>query len=352
MVLRTIEFQGFRNLIDNRLDFSDTFNLIVGDNGAGKTNLLEAIFFAGFASSFRAKDERSLIRLNDDFLRVTAESSEKNANIFFNGEKRLTLQGNIIKGLNEFIGWLPVTVLSLEDIWIIRGAPAKRRSFLDWLITKLNPSYMVSLTEYRKVLRQRNRVLQTVRHDGNYRLLEVYDEQLAGYGNEIYMEREKNLPALRDKVTRLAQELGLMELTVNYLATCPDLRMNAELLLRARDQELKWGETVIGPHRDDLSFLTAGRPLRDYASEGEERSAAIALKLAEVEMLSERTGTLPVLLLDEAIAEFDRERRQTFFQMLRGQIFYSSTQPPDFPTPASGAVFKVQRGQIEIPGKN
>lgn len=352
MVLRTIEFQGFRNLTDNRLEFSDTFNLVVGDNGAGKTNLLEAIFFAGLASSFRAKDERSLIRFNDSFLRVTAQSNEKNANIFFNGEKRLTLQGNIIKGLNEFIGWLPVTVLSLEDIWIIRGAPAKRRSFLDWLITKLNPSYLVSLTEYRKVLRQRNRVLQTVRHDGNYRLLEVYDEQLTGYGNEIYREREKHLPSLRDKVTRLARDLGLMELAVNYLTTCPDLRLNPELLEHARAQELKWGETVVGPHRDDLAFFTAGRPLRDYASEGEERSAAIALKLAEVEMLSERSGTPPVLLLDEAIAEFDRDRRQTFFQMLKGQIFYSSTQRPDFPTPAAGTVFNVRRGQIEISGKN
>jgi DNA replication and repair protein RecF len=352
MVLRNIEFQGFRNLTDNRLDFSDNFNLIIGDNGAGKTNLLEAIFFASVASSFRAKDERSMIRFNDDFLRVNAQSDEKNANIFFNGEKRLTLQGNIIKGLNEYIGWLPVTVLSLEDIWIIRGAPVKRRSFLDWLITKLNPSYLVSLNEYRKVLRQRNRVLQTVRLDGDQRLLEVYDEQMINYGNEIYREREKHLPRIRDGVTRHAQELGLKELTMNYLATCPDLRLDSKILIRARAQELKWGETVIGPHRDDLSLLTDGRPLRDYASEGEERSAAIALKLAEVEMLGEKTGTPPVLLLDEAIAEFDRERRLTFFGMLRGQIFYSSTQPPDFPTPGSGPVFMVRKGQIEISGKN
>jgi len=352
MVLRTLEFQGFRNLIDNRLEFSDSFNLIIGDNGAGKTNLLEAIFFAGLASSFRARDERSLIRFHDNFLRISAQSDVKTANIFFNGEKRLTLQGNLIKGLNEFIGWLPVTILSLEDIWVIRGAPSKRRSFLDWLITKLNSSYLVNLTEYRKVLRQRNRVLQTVRWDGDHRLLDVYDEQLIGSGNRIYEERQKQLPRLREKVSRLAGELGLMELTMDYQTTCPDLRLTPEILHRVRAQEIRWGESAVGPHRDDLVFAVAGRPLRDYASEGEERSAAIAMKLAEVEMLGEKNGAPPVLLLDEAISEFDRDRRQTFFRLLRGQIFYSSTRLPDFPVPGSGNIFTVRRGQIEISGKN
>lgn len=352
MVLRNIEFQGFRNLSDNRLEFSDNFNLVIGENGAGKTNLLEAIFFAGLASSFRAKDERSLIRFNENYLRVNAQSDVKNAAVFFNGEKRLTLQGNIVKGLNEFIGWLPVTILSLEDIWIIRGAPAKRRAFLDWLITKLNPAYLLNLNEYRKIIRQRNRLLQTVKYEGDLGLLEVYDEQMANYGNEIYREREKLLPKLKEKTARLAAELGLKSFVLDYQATCPDLRLSAELLNRVRAQELKWGETVIGPHRDDLSFTAFDRPLRDYASEGEERAAAVSLKLTEVELLGEKTGAPPVLLLDEAVAEFDRERRQTFFGMLRGQIFYSSTQRPDFPTPDVGAVYNLRGGRIEISGKN
>ncbi len=352
MILCSIETQGFRNLTDNRLEFSSAFNVFTGENGAGKTNLLEAIFYAAVASSFRVKDERNLIRINDSCLRLTAQSDAKTAQIFFNGEKRLLLQGHVVKTINEYIGWLPVTILSLEDIWTIRGAPVKRRSFLDWLITKLTPTYLASLSEYRRVLRQRNRVLQTARFEGDPGLLDAYDEQLVRLGNELYQERSRYLPALFERTIDRALLLGLRELKATYDSTCPDMTMTIEQLRQTRANELKWGETTIGPHRDDIHILVAGRPIRDFASEGEERTAAIALKMAEIDLLRAKTGAPPILLMDEATAEFDERRISALLAMLQGQIFYSSTRHPDFPIPGDHRRFRVAGGLIEVSDEN
>lgn len=352
MVLRSIEYQGFRNLTDNQLEFSDTFNILVGDNGAGKTNLLEAIFYVAMGSSFRVRDERNLIRLNDHALRLSARSETKSAQIFFNGEKRLMLQGHPVKNLNEFIGWLMVTILSLEDIWIIRGAPVKRRSFIDWLITKLHPLYLLTLNDYRRVLRQRNRLLQQARHENQPDFLDAYDEQLIQLGNELYEARRRYLPQLCQQTVRAADYLGLPGLQISYHCTCPGMRMTVEQLRRLRSDEIKLAETTIGPHRDDLRFFLADRPLHAFASEGEERTVAVALKMAEIEMLKSQIHASPIILMDEATAEFDAHRVALLFALLKGQIFYSSTRRPDFLPEGQCREFRVTGGKIEISGTN
>lgn len=355
MILKELEYQRFRNLVDARIPCAEDFNFIIGENAAGKTNLLEVIFYAALASSFRTNEEKNLIKFNENFLRVSASSNGKTASIYYDGEKKLTLEGNRKHRLSEFIGWLLVTILSLEDIWLVRGAPVKRRAFLDWLIIKFTPSYLVNLTEYRKILRQRNQALWMVKENGNLGLLDIYDEQLVTYGNEIYKERKKNLPELKESVARFGNEFGLDNLALNYQSTCPDMVFDLGILKSARPKEIKWGETVIGPHRDDLLFMMNGYPLKDYASEGEERAMAIALKLAEAEVLYNKTKNLPILLLDEVAAELDHNKKQILFNILtrwylkkNGQIFYTSTQMPDFAFANQYKKFIVKRGFIEV----
>jgi DNA replication and repair protein RecF len=350
MVLKEIQLEGFRNLENNRLSFDENLNYIIGDNGAGKTNLLEAIFYAAFASSFRTREEQNLIKLNEKFLRVDAQSSGTSASVFYNGEKRLILGGNQKQRLNEYIGWLLITVLSLDDIWIARGSPARRRAFLDWLLTKLSPSYVANLGEYRRILRQRNRVLQSIREGGKTDLLEVYNEQLVLYGNEIYKERDRIIPELRDKFTGIGTDLGLVQLDIAYKSTCPGMRLCTDLLDKVRADEVRWGETVIGPHRDDLVITIAGFPLKNYASEGETRIAVICLKIAEAEILMNKTRERPVMLLDEACAELDPNKRKTLFELLKGQIFYASCQDtcfPDIPDSRQAKRFLIQWGRVE-----
>ncbi len=355
MTLQRIEVQGFRNLHDTELDFAGDFNFLVGVNGAGKTNVLEAIFYVGLASSFRTKEERSLIRTGCEYLRVDAEAQEKRAAVYLDeDQKRLTLQGNTIHRLSDFVGWLGITMLSIEDIWLIRGSPQRRRSFLDWVIAKVSPKYCSTLSEHRRVLRQRNKALQVAHESGDRRTLDAYDEQLIETSNEIYRERAAHLPLLRSRTQTMGCEMGLEKLDIQYESTCPDMHMNQESLRNAREKEIILGHTIIGPHRDDLFFSMNGFPLRNYASEGEERATAISLRLAEAEILSGNTGQRPILLLDEVSAELDEQRRKTLLGLLKGQVFYASTQLPQVANLKSKqyTIFSVERGQIEVSTKN
>ncbi|HEC77572.1 MAG TPA: DNA replication and repair protein RecF [candidate division WOR-3 bacterium] len=351
MALKRINYQGFRNLVDGELHFADDYNFIIGENGAGKTNLLEAIFYVGLASSFRARDEKNLICSGKQFLRIDAETEEKNAFLYLDGnKKKLVLQGNEVRRLSEFIGWLGITLLSIEDLWIVRGAPSKRRAFLDWAIAKISPAYLDNLIEYRKILRQRNKILQSAHDNGKLDLLELFDEQMIKIGNEIYREREKKISELKEDIIKFSSEFGMKKFTLRYHSTCPEMRLDHTVLKRVREKELIFGHTLVGPHRDDLLFFTNGHPLKHYASEGEERAAAISLKLAESEMLYRKTKSRPVLLLDEAGAELDTVKKETFLNLLKGQIFYASTQAPRFIRKEGSAcrVFSVKKGQIEV----
>jgi len=355
MALERINYQGFRNLADAELKFADDFNFIIGQNGAGKTNLLEAIFYVGLASSFRVHEERNLIRSDSQFLRVNAVANGKSAIVYLDTErKKLMIQGNEVHRLSDFIGWLGITLLSIEDIWIIRGSPAKRRAFLDWAIAKVSPTYCTYVTEYRNIVRQRNKVLQSAHENGDVGLLEILDEQLIKAGNEIYRTREAHLPELKMNIKQIGADFGLEKLEMSYESTCPDMRLSQSLLKRACQKEMLWGQTTVGPHRDDLLFSINGHPLKHFASEGEERAAAVSLKLAESEYLYKKTGLRPILLLDEVAAEFDSIKKESLLNILKGQVFYASTQLPKFTRLQKQRynIYSVKRGVFEVSAKN
>jgi DNA replication and repair protein RecF len=352
MILNRVRYQGFRNLVDAEIDFADDFNYIIGDNGAGKTNLLEAIYYAGNASSFREKEDRSLIRFDAEFLRVEAETgSERSAAVYLDAvKKRVVLDGNNVPRISDFIGWLGVTIMSIDDIWIVRGAPARRRYFLDWAIAKVSPAYIAALVEYRKVVRQRNRFLQSLSENGSRKLFEVFDEQLINSGNEIYRRRAAKLPELRQILAEIGSDFSLKKLDMDYKTECTDMELNEKVLRRVRPVEIARGQTVVGPHRDDLLFSLNGRSMQHYASEGEERAASISLKLAEAEMLYRARGERPILLLDEVSAELDASKRDILLGLLHGQVLYASTRPLE-PGSAPGRQirsFRIERGEIEV----
>jgi DNA replication and repair protein RecF len=354
MVLKKIKYHGFRNLIDAELEFTDDFNFIIGKNGAGKTNLLEAIFYAGLGSSFRVREEEHMIRVGESFLRVEAETENVAAAVFYDGhKKKLTLQGNEVRRLSNFIGWLGIVILSIEDIWMIRGGPSRRRSFIDWTIAKISAVYLSNLMEYRKILRQRNSMLQNG-DENNYEVLRLFNEQLIKTGNEIYRERAAFLPKLKDHMTLFGNELGLQGLALDYRSTCPDMHLDMKILDRIRSKEMIIGHTLVGPHRDDLILSIKDRPLRNYVSEGEERAGVISMKLAEAEILYKETGQRPILILDEVGAELDEDKTEILLKLLKGQIFYASTQLPGFSkySGKKNSYFTVERGDIEVSTEN
>lgn len=352
MILHKLEFEGFRNLADGEISFSDDFNLITGENGAGKTNLLEAIFFTAYGLSFRTGTEKNLVKFNHPYLKVTGSSNTTTGSIFYNGVKKYTLNGNEKNRLSEYAGWLPVITMSLNDIWIIRGAPAQRRNFLDWLLIKLNSAYSANLSEYRKVLRQRNCFLQQKDRRKDISLLDVYNEQLIMWGNVIYEERRKILPVLKEKIKQKGTDMGLHKISIQYRSSCPDMKMGLEQIKRNENLEIKRGETIIGPHRDDLYITIDGNPARNFASEGECRLIALILKLTEADIIRERRNDQPIFLLDEATIELDKTHRKSFLGLLNGQVFYATVQDPANIYITNKTIFNIQRGHIALSAAN
>jgi DNA replication and repair protein RecF len=356
MVLRSVEYQGFRNLVDTRLECAEDFNFFIGENGAGKTNVLEAIYFVGLASSFRVREECNLVNVERQYLRVDAEADGITASIYLDGaRKKMRLQGNDVSRLSDYIGWLGITILSIDDIWLVRGSPARRRSFLDWALAKISPSYLSHLTEYRRIMRQRNKVLQSVYEHGDASLLDVFDEQMIVYGNKVYEERERNLPELANSTTSISSHFGIKHLVIDYQSSCPDMRIDEHLQRKVRQKEIAFGQTIIGPHRDDVLLSMNGHPLKCFASEGEERSIAISLKLAEAEMLRKKKKAYPLLLLDEVAAELDHGKREILLGLLNGQVFYASTTMPErsqMGMQKACKIFTVKRGELEVSATN
>ncbi len=348
MILHELEYEGFRNLVNGHLEFAEGFNLIQGPNGAGKSNLLEAIFFSAYATSFRTNEDRNLVKFNDSYLRVKARSNRTEASVFYNGEKKLILGGNQKQRLSEFVGWLQVTVLCLDDIWIIRGAPAKRRLFLDWLLSKLSPEYVANLANYKKILRQRNHLLQIRKTDTEDDLLDVFDERLIYYGNRVYEARERILPELQKKFIEFVDYVGLINPKIDYISSCPDMRLNGKLLRDKFADEIKWGETLIGPHRDDLLLTLNGSPVKNFASEGELRLCAVGLKIAEAKILQNKTGETPILLIDEIAGELDENRKSQLFGMFGNQIFYATTQDIEQLNKFVTRKFSISGGRVEV----
>ncbi len=350
MTLQAIEYKGFRNLVDSRLEFSERFNLIIGANGAGKTNLLEAVFFSAYTRSFRTNDERNLLKFNETSLWIKAKSDTTEANIYYNGEKRLTLGGVQRNRLHEFIGWLAVCIFSPDDFWIIRGAPSRRRAFLDWLISKLNPNYLLNLQEYRKILRQRNSLLQMKQAAIDIELLNVINEKMVQYGNEIYKERRKIMPIFKEKFIKVCDDLGMKGVDLEYQDSTTGMQLDLDLLKEREAEDIKYKVTGIGPHRDDILISRNRHPIKHFGSDGEVRLSAIALKIAESEILQEKIGTTPILLLDEAASELDQGKKGAFLDMLYGQVFYATVNEDSCIKRMVKKRFLIQGGRVEVSG--
>ena len=345
--------KGFRNLADQSLEFDPRANYLFGPNAAGKTSLLEAIHFLAIGRSLRSVQERDVIRFGAELYDLAGEAGlddglKRQAGIRSNvQEKRLYLDGVEVDKLSTYLGWLPVVTLLLDDIRIVRGSPGERRAFLDLALSKVSRPYLVSLGEYRRVLLHRNRLLTQRADDALYR---TWEEQLAQAGGTIYELRNRYLPDLLRGAGAISAELFDTEATeFSYHATVNtdgDVRASfREALERHRPREQELGFTLAGPHRDDIMISKAGRELRRFGSEGEQRSASIGLKLAEAELLYAQRRESPVLLIDEVASELDPERSRRLFALLatRGQVFYAAAKP----IPGQGRVFHVEAGKIQ-----
>ena len=320
-MLSNIKLENFRNHKSYNLDL-DKITVLIGRNGVGKTNILEAIVFLSFCRSFREEDKKNIISYDSDYARITGDDLE----LFFSRFPRLIMKAKergIPRKISEFIGILPSVIFSPETISIISGSPGSRRRFLDIMISQVDREYLESLMEYKKVRAQRNSLLQRISNrEASENELDFWDKELVKKAEFINKKREAAVLFLNKLISGFYQEISgdaSNSLTLTLIRNYEGGLVENLKLLRRR--EVAYGGTIIGPHRDDLQFLLNNHNMINFASRGEMKSAILALKVSELKFLENHRGdkensTKPLLLLDDIFSEFDPIRRSHLSKLI------------------------------------
>lgn len=356
MRLRSIHLQNFRNYKEARLYPGSDANVIVGENTAGKTNLLEAIYFCLCGYSFRTLREDELISIGEKkaVLRALVQKGEFNhetaVEVSADG-KKLVVNGKGV-GRRAFPGYRGVLLFRPEDLHITAGSPGERRRFFDNLFAGILPGYYSAYRNYNRAINHRNALLR--RLQGSDRVtpeIKVWTEAVADTGSTLCMLRLKALGLVAPVVASHYQGIAGARLSIRYVSSAGIADSESSLkerflskLISVERKEFQYGQTLVGPHRDDFCFMVDGRDLRYQGSRGEQRTAVLAAKLAEARMLEERKNERIVYLLDDVFSELDHGRRTALASALQGrQVFITTTEPV---TDLNGCTFWTRSGTI------
>ncbi len=338
MYLENIELQNFRNYDTTELSFSPSINVLIGENAQGKTNLIESIYFLAMSRSHRTSRDRELIRWDSDFSKVKGLLKKKSHSVPL--EIILSKRGKMAKlnhleqkKLSDYIGQLNVILFAPEDLSLVKGSPSVRRKFIDMELGQMNKIYLHHLAQYQRILKQRNQFLKQARYDSNYDkvYLEVLTEQLAAEGAEVLYARFRFVKRLNNWAQAVQADISndKEELHIRYKTTSnATAEMSVETIFAglkedyqtAETQEIDQGTTTIGPHRDDLVFYVNERNVQTYGSQGQQRTTALSLKLAEIELMHEITGEYPILLLDDVLSELDDSRQTHLLNSIQNKV--------------------------------
>ena len=365
MKLRRIALDGFRNYTDFTADFSPGVNVIWGENAQGKTNLLEAIGFLSGARSHRARGDKELISFHRDRGTITAEVTSRGRDfllevqLFRGARRRLFVNHVKCKTAAELGGIVQTVLFCPEDLALIKAGAAERRSFLDHAICQLRPRYAEALAQYSKLLDHKTRILRDwEKHPSLLDVLEDFNEAMARAGALVIHYRAHFVRKLAEKAAQIQTEFsGGRETLALHYATVSTVRAplgpTVELyedLRRHQDSQAKAERDarscLSGPHKDDLMAQINGQPARQYASQGQTRTAALSLKLAERELFRDDTGQWPILLLDDVLSELDA-RRQDFVlrRITGGQVILTGCEAPDGSFP-EGRTLHIMQGKL------
>lgn len=338
--IRLINFRNYNNL---DIGLNDRINVFIGRNAQGKTNLLESIYMCATGRSFRTNRDIETIKLDKEEAYIAAKfyinGIQRSVEIYMGRgkRKRIRVNGVELKNIRELDTGLNVIVFSPDDIGLVKDGPSKRRNFLDMSISQIKPVYRYNLHRYNKVLSQRNNLLKSNRNRTNIpKLLDIFDLQLAETGTEIIIYRIKFLKKLSEISRRIHKDLtsGMEELALEYASNIDntgegraDIREKFLMQLKSiREKDLAFGNTSVGPHRDDIIIGIDDVDARTYASQGQQRTIVLSIKLSEVEIIRLDRGNYPVLLLDDVFSELDEERIKYLTLSFRGkQTIITST---------------------------
>lgn len=338
MIIKSIELNNFRNYEVANIEFDKNINILYGDNAQGKTNLLEACYYSAISKSFKSTKDKEIIRFGQDYLSIKTiidkNDREYAIDISINNNKKTIKVDNVkINKTSDLLGLLNVILFSPEDLNIIKNGPSERRRFFDNEISQIDRIYLSDLINYNKVLNNRNKLLRDIAFDNSIKdTLDVWDMQLVEYGKKIIKRRREFIDELKyyvkDKHFKISG--GKEELIINYEPSIDDMFFEDELI-NNREKDLKYAQTSVGPHRDDISFKIDGIDIRKFGSQGQKRCSALSLKLSEIDIVSNIIKDKPVLLLDDVLSELDSNRQKFLLESISDiQTIITCTGLDDF----------------------
>lgn len=359
MIIKSLELENFRNYGALSIDFDSGTNILYGDNAQGKTNILEAIFLSATTKSHKGSKDRDVINFGADEAHirtyVVKDGLENRVDMHLrkSRSKGIAINGQKIKKAAELLGLLNVVFFSPEDLSIIKNGPAERRRFVDMELCQLDSFYLYNLNNYNKIVNQRNRLLKELYSNPGLRdTLSIWDSQLVSYGSKIIERRNAFINQLNEIIYGIHQKLsgGKEALKIIYE---PDVLLDhfAKKLADFQEKDIRLKQTSVGPHRDDFSFMAGDMDIRKFGSQGQQRTAALSLKLSEIELVRKITKDTPLLLLDDVLSELDSSRQNYLLNSIGGiQTIITCTGLEEFVNNRFeiNRVYEVSNGEISV----
>ncbi len=361
MRVKSLELLNFRNYDHARIEPDEGVTVFAGPNAQGKTNILEALHLCCLGRSHRTSRDEELIRWGEPSARVTVKTAQRDGThevgvlLTRAGRKKKTVRigARQAERIGELFGHVCGVLFSPEDLQIVKSGPAERRRFIDMQLSQLRPAYFYALQRAVRTLNQRNALLREIAKNPSLApTLEMWDEQLAQCGAQIAENRREAVERLGQFAAQAHSDLtgGRETLALRYLSQADEANPREALLRRlhaARAEDLRRMSTSVGIHRDDILITIDGREARTFASQGQQRSAVLALKLAQLELCLAERGEAPILMLDDVMSELDPQRRRQLIERIdRVQTFVTCTDVSDLAGARQGAVYHVENGRL------
>ena len=358
MYIRSISLQNFRNIEKLNMELTDGINIFHGENAQGKTNFLESIYLCAMGRSMRPGKDIRLVSFGEKEGHIRLEAMGENGtdridiHLLENGKKGIAVNGLPLKKIGDLFGILYVVIFSPEDLNLVKDGPAQRRRFLDMELCQLSRVYYYDLQQYYRILKQRNHLLKELqRENSQLETLCIWDHQLVEYGKRVIAARRNFVAKLDQLSSRKEKRLtdGVDTLQVVYHANCAEENLQ-EKLEKNIQRDILLGATQNGPHKDDLIFLVNGLDVKQYGSQGQQRTTALALRLAEVDLIRMEKGVSPILLLDDVLSELDRKRQKCLMESIADlQVIITCTGLEDAIRSHIGRenLFRVSNGVIQ-----
>lgn len=357
MIIRSLKLKNYRNYDLLNMSFDPKTNILYGDNAQGKTNILEALYLSGTTKSHRGTKDRDMIQFGYDESHLETMIEKKgitfqiDMHLKKNSPKGIAIDKVSIKRASELFGLVHFVFFSPEDLNIIKEGPAGRRRFIDLELSQLDKIYLSNLSNYNRIINQRNSLLKDIYGQQNLlETLDIWDMQLAEYGTKVLERRKQFVEQVNEIISEIHYRLtgGRERITLSYESSTGNLSLE-QALKKNRERDLRMKSTSVGPHRDDLCFMSGNLDIRKFGSQGQQRTTALSLKLSEIELVRQVIRDTPILLLDDVLSELDKNRQNYLLDSIHDiQTVITCTGLDEFVNHrfSINKVFHIQNGTI------